>query len=149
DIRSVRFVFLHALNPYGFAHLRRFDEANIDPNRNFLLPGEKYEGSPPGYPDLDGTLNPRRAPWRFEPFRIRGAWEVFKHGLPAMKRAIVTGQHDYPKGIFFGGSGPGRTQLTLAEHLGRWVAGSREVIHLDFHSGLGPWATYKLLIDYP
>ncbi len=34
---SVKYVFLHGLNPYGFAWRRRFDENNVDPNRNFLL----------------------------------------------------------------------------------------------------------------
>jgi Protein of unknown function (DUF2817) len=37
----------------------------------------------------------------------------------------------------------------VKEHLARWVQGCTEVIHLDFHTGLGPRATCKLLIDYP
>jgi len=45
---SVRCVFLHGLNPFGFAWLRRFDENNVDPNRNFLLPGERFEGRESG-----------------------------------------------------------------------------------------------------
>lgn len=32
---GVRVVFLHALNPYGFSHLRRTNEDNVDLNRNF------------------------------------------------------------------------------------------------------------------
>ncbi|MBD3676075.1 MAG: DUF2817 domain-containing protein [Planctomycetaceae bacterium] len=28
--------FIHAINPYGYAHRRRFNEENVDPNRNFL-----------------------------------------------------------------------------------------------------------------
>jgi hypothetical protein len=31
----VNVVALHALNPWGFSHLSRTDEANIDLNRNF------------------------------------------------------------------------------------------------------------------
>jgi hypothetical protein len=147
--QPVRLVFLHALNPYGFAHVRRYDETNTDPNRNFLLPGEVYAGSPPGYAELDPVLNPRSPPPRIDLFILRGGWEVFRRGLPAMKRIIMTGQYEYPRGVFYGGDGPSRSNRFLAANLVRWVAGSREVVHLDLHCGLGPWATHKLLIDYP
>jgi Protein of unknown function (DUF2817) len=40
-------VLIHAVNPYGFAWLRRFNEDNVDLNRNFLLADETYSGSPP------------------------------------------------------------------------------------------------------
>jgi hypothetical protein len=36
-----RCVFMHGLNPFGFFWVRRFDENNVDPNRNFLLTGER------------------------------------------------------------------------------------------------------------
>lgn len=54
-----RCVFLHGLNAFGFAFLRRFDENNVDPNRNFLLPHERFEGVPEGYAELDAFLNPQ------------------------------------------------------------------------------------------
>jgi Protein of unknown function (DUF2817) len=44
---KVGFVFLHAVNPYGFSHLRRTNEDNIDLNRNFVdytLPLQVNEG---------------------------------------------------------------------------------------------------------
>jgi hypothetical protein len=37
----------------------------------------------------------------------------------------------------------------MDEHLGRWLRGCREVVHLDFHTGLGAWGTCKLLVDAP
>ncbi|MGR9116743.1 MAG: DUF2817 domain-containing protein, partial [Gammaproteobacteria bacterium] len=33
---DIALLFIHALNPYGFAHLRRVNEDNIDLNRNFI-----------------------------------------------------------------------------------------------------------------
>ncbi|HEY2787313.1 MAG TPA: M14 family metallopeptidase [Fimbriiglobus sp.] len=146
---SVRFVFLHALNPHGFAWGRRYDERNVDPNRNFLLASERYEGSPPGYGELDSVLNPRRPPRRWESFKLRAGWEVFRRGMPAMKRIIMTGQHEYPRGVFYGGAGPSQSNEFLQTNLRRWVGDCRDVVHLDFHSGLGAWGTYKLLVDYP
>jgi predicted deacylase len=37
-------VLIHALNPYGFAWRRRWNENNVDLNRNFLLSEEAFEG---------------------------------------------------------------------------------------------------------
>jgi hypothetical protein len=142
-------VFLHALNPFGFAWLRRCDENNVDPNRNFLLPGERYEGSPPGYASLDTLLNPRRPPSRWEPFPLKALWAVARYGMPALRQTVVAGQYDFEKGLFFGGKGPSWTHCLLEENLGRWLQGAQQVVHLDFHTGLGRWGTGKLLLDYP
>ena len=43
-------VIIHVLNPYGMAWLRRFNENNVDLNRNFLQ-GEEYAGVPEKYPN--------------------------------------------------------------------------------------------------
>ena len=145
----VRCVFLHALNPYGFAWIRRPNENNVDLNRNFLLPGEAFEGAPEGYARLDSFLNPRRPPSRWEPYTLKALWLIAKHGLFSLKQAIAAGQYEFPKGLFFGGAGPSQTQLLLAEHMPRWLSGSKRVVHLDLHTGLGPMASWKLLIDYP
>lgn len=141
-------VFLHGLNPFGFAWLRRFDENNIDPNRNFLLPDERFEGAPEGYASLDAFLNPCRPPSRWEPFIPQSLWLILRHGMPALRQAIAGGQYEFPRGLFFGGKGPSRTQQILGENMPRWLKGSECVVHLDFHTGLGPLATCKLLIDY-
>jgi hypothetical protein len=56
-------VFIHALNPYGFATNRRANEDNIDINRN-LLDKNQFEfvrSRDPNYAkyvDMDATMNP-------------------------------------------------------------------------------------------
>jgi hypothetical protein len=146
---GVRCVFLHALNPYGFAWGRRVDGDNIDPNRNFLLAGEEYHGSPDGYKDFDPLLNARTPPSRWDFFALRAWLLVQRHGLPALKQALVIGQYDFPKGIFFGGHGPGSTHQALRHRLRAWIGPATSVLHLDFHTGLGDWGTFKLLLDAP
>jgi hypothetical protein len=141
-------VLLHGLNPFGFAWLRRFNEENIDPNRNFLLPGEAFAGAPTGYDRLDPLLNPPRPPSRWDPFALRAIWQIARQGLPALRQAIAGGQYEYPRGLFFGGSGPSRTQQLLSAQMPLWLQGSRAVVHLDFHTGLGRFAARKLLLDY-
>jgi hypothetical protein len=144
-----RCVFLHGLNPFGFYWVRRFDENNVDPNRNFLLTGERYEGFPAGYDRLDGLLNPRRPPSRREPFTLKALWAILRFGMPRLRQVVASGQYKFPQGLFFGGAGPSRTHQILAENFKRWLGGSSNVVHLDFHTGLGPSGACKLLIDYP
>ncbi len=145
----VRCVLLHAVCPFGFAHLRRFDETNVDQNRNFLLDGEKYTGSPPTYAALDPQLNPRRPPSRWDWFEPVAVAAILRYGYGPVKQAVAGGQYDFPNGIFFGGHGPTQANRLLREHLPEWLSDAPAVVHLDFHTGLGRRATYKLLAEDP
>lgn len=145
---GVRCVFLHALNPWGFAHGRRVDADNVDTNRNFLLAGEAYRGSPATYSLFDPLLNPRTPP-RFDFWTVRAWLGVLRFGVPALRQALAGGQFDYPKGLFFGGHGPSAAHRALAERLRGWIGPAADVVHLDFHTGLGRWAGYRLLLDAP
>lgn len=140
-------VFLHALNPYGFAWVRRFDEGNVDLNRNFLLDGQAYAGSPALYPRLNALLNPDGPPGRADFFTARAVAAILRHGMPALKAAVAGGQYDFPRGLFYGGRAPSPCRLLLAENLPTWVGDAPHVLHVDFHTGLGRWATYRLLLD--
>lgn len=141
-------LFLHGLNPYGFAWRRRFNEANIDLNRNFLLEGQKYAGCPPLYPALL-RLFPMNVKPQPRNFMLLGkvAYVLMRHGSRELRKNIPVGQYDHPEGPFFGGHGPSATQRHLAEAMPRWLAGVQEVAHLDFHTGLGPFGSHKLLIE--
>lgn len=148
DLTNCRYVFLHALNPFGFAWRRRFNETNIDPNRNFLFDADRYNGAPKTYTQLDSFLNPQRPVSRWEPFRLKAAWLIAKHGLPALKQAIAAGQYEYPNGLFFGGKEASETAKILRQRMPEVLRGSQHVVHFDLHTGLGPFAHHKLLIDY-
>jgi predicted deacylase len=147
--QPVGLLLVHALNPFGFAQRRRWNEANVDLNRNFLLPGEAFSGAPPRYAELNRLLNPARAPRACDPFLWLAAGKLARFGLSALQQAIAGGQYEYPQGLFFGGKGPSATQQLLDDHLRDWVKDAEQIVHLDFHTGLGPWATHKLLIEEP
>ncbi len=149
SLPPIRLLFLHGLNPFGFAWLRRVNEENVDVNRNFLLGGEAFKGSPPGYAALDGLLNPRKPPSVWEPFTAKALLTIARHGMQSLKQAVASGQYDFPKGLFFGGSRPSRTHELLDAHFEQWLGESRDVVHLDFHTGLGAWASFRLLIHSP
>jgi hypothetical protein len=146
---AVRVVLLHGLNPFGFAYRRRFNEKNVDLNRNLLLEGEAFRGSPQGYAELDRLLNPERPPSAWEPVTLKFLMAIARYGMPALKQAVASGQYDYPKGLFYGGDRPSCTSEILSSQFDRWLGHSLRVMHFDFHTGLGAWATWKLLIDYP
>ncbi|GAC1631524.1 MAG: hypothetical protein NVS9B10_25060 [Nevskia sp.] len=146
-----RWVMVHALNPYGFAWRRRVNEDNIDLNRNLLPEGRAYAGSPDGYADLDGLLNPASPPASgWDPVRLRILAAILRHGMPALKQAVASGQYDHPQGLFFGGRGPSATNRILCEHFERWLGNNDggRVFHLDLHTGLGDSGTCKLLLDH-
>lgn len=145
----IRCVLLHALNPFGFAWLRRFDQNNVDPNRNFLLMNEQFHGAPHGYAELNRFLNPCSPPSRWEPFLLKALWLIARHGMPALCQAIAAGQYEFPQGLFFGGHEPSSTQQVLRQHMPQWLHGAKHVVHLDIHSGLGQSGNCQLLIDYP
>ena len=142
-----RFVLIHAVNPFGFANLRRFNEDNVDLNRNFLLPSENYAGSPEGYARLNGFLNKKSPPSRYESFRLSALWNIARFGFESLKQSIALGQYDFPRGIFFGGHEPCQSTRIIQQHAEQWLAGAGRVTHLDIHSGLGKFGSYTLLVD--
>ncbi len=140
-------LLLHALDPFGFERLRRCDPGNVDLNRNFLLDGESYSGSPPLYREIDRLLNPRTPPGRIDLLAIESIPPILRHGKDELKRAIAGGQYEFPLGLFFGGHGPSPTRRLLEEQLPRWVGEADYVLHLDVHTGLGRWAHLALLLE--
>jgi hypothetical protein len=143
---DIKVVFIHALNPYGFAWRRRWNENNIDLNRNFLLPNEIFEGSPKDYPRFNSFLNPTSPPSHFEPYLLKAIWLILRYGMTSLKNTLPVGQYDFPTGLFWGGYAPSKTHKILATHLPNWIGNASEVLHLDFHTALGRWGTYKLLL---
>jgi hypothetical protein len=146
---SVGVLLIHALNPIGFDHRRRFNEENIDLNRNFLEASQfeklREESLSSLYARLDGYLNPKSPPGRFDGFSLTAIWLILRYGFSQLKRSLPIGQYAFPKGLFFGGFKPAASTRLVMEHLAEWVGPVQRVLHLDWHTGLGDWATFKLL----
>lgn len=141
-------LFIHALNPYGFAHLRRANENNVDLNRNNLA---RFPGPPnPAYARLNSWLNPPTPPGGIDFFLLIGVWYLLRQGEAAVKQAIAGGQYEFPRGIFYGGRAPEKS-LSVLEQIMRdpRLSGVEHVLHLDLHTGLGRSGSYKLLVDFP
>lgn len=141
-----RIVLVHAINPFGFHFLRRVNEDNVDLNRNFILSEQEYKGRPPGYDRLNDFLNPQSPPSLMEPLWLKAMALLSRAGAPALKLGIVSGQYDYPKGLFFGGHKAAWSTCIVQSNFRRWLGGAQRIVHIDFHTGLGPFGTYKLLL---
>ncbi len=146
---GIRVVLVHAVNPFGFAHRRRVNENNVDLNRNFLNPPQHYEGSPAGYAALDPLLNPASPPRRLEPFRLKASWYIRRFGMPTLKAAVAGGQYQFARGLFFGGHAASPSTRLVCSRLHHWTRDAARVIHIDLHSGLGAWASHRLLLLEP
>jgi hypothetical protein len=138
-------VLIHALNPFGFAWQRRFNEENVDLNRNFLLPNQSYSGGPPLADIFRRTL--KHAPWRFGFHNVRVAKLVLQHGVRSLWDTLPVGQYEHPDWLFFGGSARSQSAHLVDQLLPTLLDSAREVLHLDFHTGLGRWASWELLLS--
>ncbi|MEK6243154.1 MAG: M14 family metallopeptidase [Pseudomonadota bacterium] len=136
DAGRVAVLLVHALNPYGFSHLRRANEDNIDLNRNFLdfsQPRPKNAG----YDELHELLLPAEWP----PTGANRAALVASRermGDRAFQAAVSAGQDTRPEGLFYSGFSPSWSNRTLRELLRRHGAGKRRIGWIDIHTGLGP-----------
>tara|TARA_Y100000589_G_scaffold321426_1_gene352786 strand:- start:339 stop:1016 length:678 start_codon:yes stop_codon:yes gene_type:complete len=100
------------------------------------------------YGELDPFLNPQTPPVKWELFGLQALRMILQKGFSALKDAIGGGQYEFPKGLMFGGNRPTKSHLILKENLPRWVGSCTDVLHIDFHTGLGKFGTYKLLVDH-
>jgi hypothetical protein len=140
---------VHAINPYGFAYLRRTNEENIDINRNWIdfdqaLPKNAL------YEELSGDLCP--ADWSAQTQGATGsrlnAW-IGRHGFAAFQQAVSGGQWLHPQGLFFGGVAPSWSRKTLTHIIESKLKSAARVCAIDFHTGLGPYGYAEPIIGRP
>jgi hypothetical protein len=139
-------VFAHAINPWGMAWLRRVNEDNADLNRNFLPPGEAYEGEPENYARLDHLLNPKGMKKGREYYTIRAGWHSFRLGFANAKQAVQEGQYTRPKSLQYGGAKLAESSQNFIDWCGRKLADVEQIVWIDFHTGLGPFGVDSLLV---
>lgn len=134
---SSALLLVHAVNPYGFAWLRRTNEDNIDLNRNFVDHGREYPN--PGYEEIHDWLVP--AEWE-GPVREAAdaaiAHYIEERGARAFQAALTGGQYTHPDGLFYGGRAPAWSNRIWRGILRRYCQRAERVVVIDLHSGLGP-----------
>jgi predicted deacylase len=148
-IPDVRIIVVHAINPHGFAWLRRVNEDNVDINRNFLDHDVEHPQNP-DYEGIHSILLPEQWPDALGP-QARNSMarelEAFaaEHGEFALQAAMSRGQYIHADGVFFGGREPVWSNRTFREIVECHVRGARHAVFLDFHTGLGPYGHAELI----
>jgi hypothetical protein len=143
-------LMIHAINPYGFAWLRRVTHENVDLNRNWVDFSSPRKANA-GYDELAEAICPTE--WTAEVQKSTGQTLTAyadEHGAMALQQALSGGQYDHPLGCFYGGDAPTwsrRTQTSLYEH---YLRGAGRIAIIDYHTGLGPWGYgEQIIVDRP
>ncbi|ETP38557.1 hypothetical protein F442_13874 [Phytophthora nicotianae P10297] len=146
-------IFVHALNAYGFARLRRFNEHGVDLNRNWLTPEEfkERQARDPnqlGYMDVYELLNPKELGGVKNSFWVKGIMNLATKGFNAIKQATVVGNYRFPQTLFFGGTELEPSLALLQDFLREHVDFNTvtKFAMVDIHTGLGPAGVDTLML---
>ena len=138
------------VNPYGMKYYRRYNENNVDLNRNFILDWESFDlSSNKEYPKVDTFLGPTgkigNGLWHEVEFYLSLAKTAVKDGAGTISDALLTGQYEYPQGVYYGGNGDEASTVYLKEVFSQCLDSAYEnIVHIDLHSGYGP--RYNMVI---
>ncbi len=146
---NVRLLMVHAINPYGFAFLRRVNEDNIDLNRNFIDHDKPYPVNRE-YDRLSSAIAPRSisAPANFWA-ALRLLWFRLINGDEKLQQAVTKGQYTDPDGLFFGGRFATWSNRTIHEIAARDLDGAARVVVIDLHTGLGTYGQGEIIMNDP
>jgi hypothetical protein len=137
DRLNVAILVVHAINPYGFSHLSRTNEDNVDLNRN-SIDFSKPLPLNPAYDDLHALLVPPEWPPSQENAAAIAKY-IEERGEHAYQQALTIGQYRHADGMFFGGARTVWSTRLLQTLLEKYGAACDSIGWIDFHTGLGPY----------
>lgn len=133
---GVAVLYIHALNPHGFSHLRRTTHENVDLNRNFQCFDQPLPANA-AYADLHALLLPQDWPPTPDNQAAIAAY-IQANGVGRFQTAVSQGQYAFSGGMFFGGTEPTWSNRTLRQVLKTYGARAQRIAWMDLHTGLGP-----------
>lgn len=145
--RDAGLLLVHALNPFGFAGLRRVNESNVDLNRNFVRHPEGHAPNP-DYDALYPYVNPDSLDEESEA-ESRAALLAFaqREGFRRLQDVLTRGQYAHPRGVQYGGARDEASNRALREIALRETRGARRVAWIDVHTGLGPYGEVEVISE--
>ncbi|MBN9513020.1 MAG: M14 family metallopeptidase [Alphaproteobacteria bacterium] len=134
--RGIALLLIHAVNPFGFSHLKRTNEDNIDLNRNFNDFSTPYPDNPV-YEEIHDLLVPAAWP----PSAENESQLTAAMARLAAQRApgISSGQARHPDGLFYSGTAPAWSNRTIRGIVREHGTNRRHIAWIDVHTGLGPY----------
>ncbi len=141
QVRNTGFLFVHAVNPYGYHQLRRVSANNIDLNRNFSAKDAQFKSHSSDYKDFEDFLNPtyklNSSWWNDSLLFLKSLYKLTVFGKKKITQVAVGGQYQNPKGIYYGGQSPEPHVALLRNEFLRVGKEYSRVLHIDLHTGYG------------
>ena len=140
---DVAIAMIHGLNPYGMSHLRRVNEDGVDVNRNFIdfsqpLPKNTF------YDDLVDVIVPPQWTQVTQVETLDRIVEYLYSSASGIE-ALAKGQYSYWYAPFYGGEVATWSNRIFNQIIDRYLLDKQAVGLLDYHTGLGQYATGQLM----
>ena len=150
DSENTGILIVANVNPYGMKYHRRYNENNVDLNRNFILDWESFDMTVnKDYPKVDEFLGPQKTMgnilWHEADFYSSMIGQLISNGADTISNALLGGQYEYPEGVYYGGDGDEASTIYLKDVFKQTLDSPYEnIVHIDIHSGYGP--RYNMVI---
>ena len=141
---EIAIAMIHGLNPYGMSHLRRANEDGVDINRNFLdfsqpLPKNAF------YDDLADAIVPSQWTKATQVETFDRIIEYLYSSTSGIE-SLAKGQYSYWYAPFYGGEVATWSNRVFNQIIDRYLLDKQAVGLLDYHTGLGQYATGQLMM---
>jgi len=141
-------LIIHGVNPYGFKYKRRVTENNVDLNRNSSMDNSLFESVNEGYNDLNTFLNQKQevnlTGFGNFFFQLDAIQKIIKYSMGTLRQAILQGQYQYEKGVYFGGKALEPSVKAVTPLIQQTAQHYNMVFNIDLHTGYGANGTMHL-----
>ena len=151
---------VHAVNPFGAQYLRRTNGNNVDLARNcfadFSAGLRTYHSDRciqralSTYSRYHSFINPI-SPGFSLLNKLKTGYFILSEGQSTLRNAILIGQREFPRGLAFGGTEIQSEITLLCSFLNSLLFPPQNdidsVVHIDIHTGFGPYSHTIALVD--
>ncbi|MFM9864737.1 MAG: DUF2817 domain-containing protein [Micropepsaceae bacterium] len=143
--QGVAVCLVHALNAWGFAHIARCTENNVDLNRNFMNFGKALPVNP-HYHQIRDVIRMRDVgPQSIGALMADHQRLTAAIGPAALAYAVNAGQYEDAEGLAYGGGEPEFGHRVLRDHVFPKFASVSRTGLIDWHTGVGAYGEVAFL----
>lgn len=144
--KEIGILLIHGINPYGFSHMCRETEGNVDLNRNFI---DHEKSSPNNF--LYDLFAEEMVSKKISDFNQWSSLDTILGKVDPKVEAsdLYSGQYSDPNGLFFGGHQATWSNKIFYQILEDFVTNVPEVVIIDLHTGYGNKGDMELYSLFP
>lgn len=146
---GVAVLMIHAINPFGFAWLRRVTHENVDLNRNWIDFSRPLPANP-GYDELSARVCPEDWSEQSQADLAGAVASLARRvGAAEAERCLTRGQYSHPTGIYYGGRAPTWSRKAQTAIFGHSLGQAGRIAIIDYHTGLGAYGYAEQIMTQP